>query len=162
MSADTDSSLKIKEYAAQAEQLAAEIKNNHGDLEPAYRALDRAIEAVEKEGIPLESLVPAESDFALGFAASEDHNGEGFWKNYRRAIKKRICNPRSEIYKKIAAGGGVGAGSLIGLLLEHLGLPQAAIPIAAAVAGILGGAGLDAVCQDDTPPPPKQTKSKAK
>lgn len=142
---------KIEEYAAEAQRLAVEIELADGDLDPAYRAIDKAIQAIEREGIALESLVPADSDFALGFAAPEDRTGEGFWKKYRQAIKKRICNPRSEIYKKISTGGSIGAGSLVGLLLRHLGLPEPAIPLAAAVAGILSGAGLDAVCKEEHP-----------
>jgi hypothetical protein len=151
---------KVEEYAAQAERLAAEIKLHDGDLEPAYQALDKAIQAMEREGIALESLVPADSDFALGFAAPADRTGEGFWKKYRGAIKKRICNPHSEIYKKVAAGGSVGTGSLIGLILSHLGLPEAAIPIAAAVAGILSGAGLDAICKEEHPVRPSKPRRK--
>ena len=148
------------EYLAQADRLAKEIDLRDGDLEPAYQALDNAIQALENEGFALESIVPADNDFSLGFAAGSDHTGEGFWKQYKKALKKRICNPRSPIYKKLASGSSVGAGSLIGLLLKHMGLPMEAIPIAAAVAGILAGTGLDAVCVDQQPKPRKRAAKK--
>jgi hypothetical protein len=115
-STDIISPSKFEEYVAQADRLAAEIKLRNGDLEPAYRALDKAIQAMERDGLALESLVPADKDFALGFAAGNEHTGESFWKQYKKAITKRICNPRSPIYKRLTSGGSVGAGSLIGLL----------------------------------------------
>lgn len=151
---------KLEEYAAQANQLADEIKQRHGDLEPAYRALDNAIRAMERDGLALEAIVPADKDFSLGFAAGNDRTGECFWKQYKKAIRKRICNPRSPVYKRLASGGSVGAGSLIGLILKHLGLPIEAIPIAATVAGILSGAGLDAICVDPQPKPRKPAAKK--
>jgi hypothetical protein len=149
-----------EKYVAQADRLAAEIKLRNGDLEPAYQAIDNAIQAMEREGLALESLVPADKEFSLGFAVGNDHTGEGFWKQYKRAIRKRICNPRSPVYKRLASGGSVGAGSLIGLLLKHLGLPVEAIPIAATVAGILSGAGLDAICVDQEPATRKRAAQK--
>ncbi|HEY1936403.1 MAG TPA: hypothetical protein VGJ33_00530 [Candidatus Angelobacter sp.] len=150
----------LEEYVAKADRLSAEIKLRNGDLEPAYQAFDNAIQAMERKGLALESLVPADKEFSLGFAAGNDQTGEGFWKQYKKAIRKRICNPRSPVYKKFASGGSIGAGSLIGLLLKHLGLPVEAIPIAAIVAGILSAAGLDAICIDQQSAPRKRAAKK--
>jgi len=133
--------------AAEAERLADEIRARGGSLDPVYESLDEAIRNIEAEGYSAEDLLPADAEPGLGFSLKTKRDGKTLWQAVAYAGRDSLCDPESEVRKRISAGvAQAGAGSIVGGVLISLGLSPLAVPIAVAIAAVILAIGLKGFC----------------
>lgn len=142
---------RVVEAAAQAEHIAAELRNDGGDLKPVYAALDEAISTFEAQDIMPQDLLPADAEPGLGMALSRKRDGKTLWEAIVVAGRDRICAQDSEVRRAIATQ--TGATALVTAVVATLGLSIVALPIAAPIVGFLLAAGVDGFCTWATAPP---------
>jgi len=145
-----ESSLTLRESEELADQVAAQIRQQGGSLEPAYQAFETGIAQLQQSGLPLESIVPA-GEQGLGFAARHPKDGKSFWAIYGKIVRKTLCAKDSKLYVLAHSGAQISAASLVGMIMAALALPIAAIGIAAPIAGIIASLGIDAFCEYTEP-----------
>jgi len=133
-----------------AEQVATQIRQQGGSLDPAYKALEAGIAQFQQSGLPLESLIPA-GERGLGFAARHAKDGKSFWEIYGKVVRNKLCTKNSKLHTLAQSGTQLSAASLVGFVMGALALPAAAIGIAAAIAGIIASLGIDAFCEYTKP-----------
>lgn len=133
-----------------AKQVADQIMSQGGSLAPAYKALESGFVQFQQSGLPLESLIPA-GEHGLGFTAQHTKDGRSFWEIYGKIVRKKLCSKNSKLHSLAQNGAQISAGALVGIIMGALALPAAAIGIAAPIAGIIAGLGIDAFCEYTEP-----------
>jgi hypothetical protein len=147
-----DTNMAIQAAAARAQAVQQAIAQQNGDLEPAYRALEEAIEEFEQtSGESAEALVPAEDDAGLRFRRTR--HGQDFWAAYKKRLRKQLCAPKGKLRKLSQAGTQVTGTAIVTAIVSILTLPPLIIPLLGPMVGIILYTGVDAFCDatDDKP-----------
>lgn len=145
----TEASAADQESKRLAEQVAAQVREK-GSIDPAYTAFEAGIAQFQQSGLPLEALIPS-GERGLGFAAKNMKDGKSFWSVYGSLVRKKLCQKDSKLRKLAETGTQLSASTLVGVVMASLALPVAAIGIAAPIAGIIAGLGIDAFCEYTKP-----------
>jgi hypothetical protein len=129
----------------EAQNLARKIKEAHGDLQPAYEALDMAIPQFEK-AYPLESLFQYDSEIGLGFALQNNKTGKNFWKVYGKIAREKLCDKKEEFNNQVKKSTEGITTLLVIYIMDKLSVPIEAIVLVAPIIAILVTSGIDAIC----------------
>lgn len=144
MLAMTDA-LNYATEGAKAERLAEQVRET-GSLDPVYASLDDLIAEIEREYEKPSDLLPADAEAGIGFSLNQKRDGKTLWQAIAVSGRASLCDPGSEVRKKLSAGG-ASAGSLVSMVMVALGLPLIAVPIAVAVVSVLLWIGVDGFCK---------------
>jgi hypothetical protein len=129
-----------------AERYAAEVRAGEGDLTPVFDALERAYaDYVETGGVP-DEVIPGPAEVALGFRRKRP-DGKTLWQTYAEVVRDELCDPKGELHGAVGTGLKTSGATLVTMLIAVLGLPLAAAPLVAPVAGSILGLGVDAFCR---------------
>jgi hypothetical protein len=137
----------IEAAAALAEDVAANIRNQHGALAPAYQAAEDAARAYQAAWGDLDQVVPATDEIGLGFARGSLPEGRAIVRAYAEALAEDLCNSSGSLHKKVKEAANISVTSLIGWFLTTLGLGTAAACLLAPIAGAVAALGLVAFCR---------------
>jgi len=118
-------------------------------IEGAYSALDHALLQFESAGYRVADLLPTATVEGLGLARKNAPRPDGrtFWQHYAETVCVELCQDRTQLNNLVKTAVGGGSGSLVTTIMVSLSLPQSAVLIAAAIAGILVAMGVDAFCK---------------
>lgn len=132
----------------QAIQSAITLNENvsKNGVSSAYSELEKAVQAFENEGYPIESIIPRGGDASLGFSL-KSANGRTFFEIYSGLIRKSLCTPDGEFNKLIKSGLNSSIGAVLTTIVASLGIPLAALGIMIPIAVIITNTGLDAFCE---------------
>ncbi|HEX4020229.1 MAG TPA: hypothetical protein VHX63_03715 [Acidobacteriaceae bacterium] len=133
-----------------AEQVASQITQQGGSLDPAYTAFDLGIAQFQQSGLPLDSLIPA-GEHAMGFSLRRATDGKSFWDIYGTIVRNKLCTANSDLNDVVRHAVQSGTTSLIAIVMQAMALPATAILIGATIAGIIASLGLDAFCEYTKP-----------
>lgn len=109
----------------------------------AYSELEKAVQAFENEGYPVEAIIPHGEATSLGVKAS----GRTFFEIYSGLIRKNLCAPDGEFNKLIKSGVNSSVGAVLTAIVTSLGIPLVALGIMIPIAAIIANTGLDAFCE---------------
>jgi hypothetical protein len=129
-----------------AELYAADVRARDGDLTPVFDALERAYAGYIEAGGSPDEVIPGPAEVALGFRRKRP-DGKTLWQTYADLIREELCDPKGELHDKVGTGLKTSGATLVTMLIAVLGLPLAAAPLIAPVAGSVLGLGVDAFCR---------------
>lgn len=139
----------------EAIEAAIRLKQDLGDSDTAaaYPELEKAVQALEDEGYPIDAIIPQGADAALGFSLRAA-DGRTFFNIYSKLIRKSLCAPGGEFNKLIKSGLNSSVGAVLTVIVTSLGIPLVALGVVIPIAVIIASTGLDAFCemteQEDT------------
>jgi hypothetical protein len=114
-------------------------------LDAAYSGLENAMRSFEKDGYPIEAIIPGKQAAALGFSL-KGLSGNAFFEAYARLIRKSLCTPEGEFNKLIRSGLSSSVGAVLTVTVTALGIPMVALGVMIPVAVIIANTGLEAFC----------------
>lgn len=125
----------------------AEAVETAGELAPIYAWLEASLPELEASGYySIEELLPAIDEPGIGFSFREKRDGKTLWQTIAAAAKDSICSPTSDVRKYFQTAKHISAGGLVSTVMITLGLPPAALPVAVAMAAVLGTIGIQGFC----------------
>ena len=110
----------LDQAARRSDELIAAIKQRDGDLTPAFDALEKSLHKFEESGYPLDAIVPATSEGALGFSSIRETNGRRFWEKYSGVVKKDLCDANGELHKLVKSGLAGASGAVVSAIVTSL------------------------------------------
>lgn len=137
---------EIKNANKKAQILLTEIETANGDLNPAYKALQGAVDNYRQSGGHIEDLLPAGlGGSGLGIALfKRGKTGEGFWISFLYGIRSDLCNKNGDLRKYLKDGVQISTTAVIAALVATVSLPLAFIP---PIAALLVSRGIDYWCR---------------
>lgn len=136
----------LQEATEAGETVADRIRQQGGDLAPAFEAAEAAARAYQAAHGNLDQVLPATEEIGLGFSRGFP-DGKTILRAYAEALSEDVCNPSGNLHKRIKAAASVSVSSLIGWFLTALGLSITAASLLAPIAGAIAGLGLVAFCR---------------
>jgi hypothetical protein len=132
----------------QAINAAIELNEEIGrrGIKSAYSELEKAVRSFEKNGYPLESIIPHGEDTGLGFSLRRT-DGKTFFAIYSSLIHKKLCKPGGEFNKLIKTGIDSSVGAVLTAIVTSLGIPLVALSIMIPIAVIIFNTGIEAFCK---------------
>jgi hypothetical protein len=137
----------LVQAAQNANVLVQRIRQQSGDLSPAYEAIEEAIAQFEEANYPVDELIPADSEPGLGFAL-QSKSGKAFWESYKKEVRKHICTRDGQLYQPARSALDSGVSGLIVYLMTTLGLPVSAIIVVVPMVSLIVSLGLDTWCKE--------------
>ena len=142
------------------EAIEAAIRMNRltpgGDVAAAFPELERAVQDFERQGYPIESIIPGGKAASLGFSFTRV-DGKTFFDVYARLIRDKLCTKDGEFNKLIENGLSSSVGAVLTAIVTALGIPLVALGVMIPVAVIITKTGLEAFCEVTEPrPEPKR------
>lgn len=136
----------------EAIEAAIKLKASLGESgsDAAFPELERAVQAFEAEGYPLEAIIPQGADNTLRFSL-RSADGKTFFQVYSSLLRKNLCTPGGEFNKLIRSGLNSSVGAILTAIVSSLGIPLVALGVVIPVAVIIADTGLDAFCEMTEP-----------
>ena len=132
----------------EAEALKEQIDKEGGNLEPAYKAIEKGIDKFEKNYDIEMLLPPTQKEPGLAFSLfKEKKDGKGFFQTYTNSIRDSICNTNGKLNELFKSGLSDSVREVIKAIMTTLLIPLLAISVIAPIAVVLIKLGLDAYCK---------------